>query len=155
MYETDFKKEVGDILKDLINIRVHDYYWNKDLSCVVTTLKILSELFRAELNPDVLSAAFGLNAGRCGYKCGLVEGTLMFIGLYGSPDSINNERKVDLCHKFCNRFETRFNSLLCKELRPEGFVPTNPPHLCEGLTKEAIAFSAEFIKANIEGPILE
>jgi len=54
-------------LEELINCRVHDYYWDEDLSCAVTTLKILSELFYPALHPQVIEAAFGLNAGRFGF----------------------------------------------------------------------------------------
>lgn len=38
-------------MQDLINVRVHDHYWDEDLSCAVTTLKILSELFYPNLHP--------------------------------------------------------------------------------------------------------
>jgi Putative redox-active protein (C_GCAxxG_C_C). len=131
---------------ELINSRVHDYYWNQDLSCAVTTLKILSELFYPELHPQVIEATFGLNAGRFGSQCGLVEGTLLFIGSYGHHKNMTKEQIADLCHEFCSKFQPRFGSLLCNELRPQGFSPDNPPHLCENLTKKAIIFSAEFIR---------
>ncbi|MBU2703841.1 hypothetical protein Ga0466249_004991 [Sporomusaceae bacterium BoRhaA] len=69
---------VDDIAK-INNARVHDYYWNEDFSCAVTTLKILSELYYPELHSQMIDAAFGLNAGRCGSQCGLVEGARQFI----------------------------------------------------------------------------
>jgi len=137
-------------LQELINIRIHDYYWDEDLSCVVTTLKILSEIYYPELHPQVIAAAFGLNAGRCGYQCGLVEGALLFIGIYGSRNGMTNEKITDLCHGFCDKFQERFGSILCSQLRPQGFSSGNPPHLCESITKKAIAFSAEFMAENIK-----
>lgn len=137
-------------MQKLINARVHDYYWNEDFSCAVTTLKILSELYYPELHPQIIEAVFGLNAGRCGFQCGLVEGTLLFIGVYGSHNSMNKEKITDLCHQFCNEFQACFGSLLCKELRPQGFGPDNPPHLCESITKKAVRFSADFIYENIK-----
>ncbi|MBP2660099.1 MAG: GCAxxG family protein [Firmicutes bacterium] len=112
-------------MQELINVRVHDYYWDEDLSCAVTTLKILSELFYTELHPQVVEAAFGLNAGRFGSQCGLVEGALLFIGSYGSYRNMNKEKITAICHEFCR--------------------PGNPPHLCENITKQAVAFSAQFI----------
>lgn len=129
----------------VINARVHDYYWEEDLSCTITTLKILSELFHIRLDRQVMDAAFGLNAGRLGSQCGLVEGALLFIGIYGQQQGLTPQGITALCHQFSSNFQTEFGSVLCKELRPQGFNPTNPPHLCETITKRAIAFSAEFI----------
>ncbi|MCC5465676.1 C-GCAxxG-C-C family protein [Pelosinus baikalensis] len=132
-------------MQELINVRVHDYYWDEDLSCAVTTLKILSELFYTELHPQVVEAAFGLNAGRFGSQCGLVEGALLFIGSYGSYRNMNKENIAVICHEFCRKFQARFGGLLCNELRTQGFSPGNPPHLCENITKQAVTFSAQFI----------
>ena len=97
----------------------------------------------------MIDAAFGLNAGRLGSQCGLVEGTLMFIGIYGQQKGIESQAITELCHKFSSNFQAEFGSVLCKELRPRGFNSDNPPHLCENLTKRAIVFSAEFISTKI------
>lgn len=137
-------------MRELINARVHDYYWNKDLNCAITMIEILGELFYPKIEQQVIEAVFGLNAGRCGNQCGLVEGTLLFIGIYGAYQNWSQQQIKEICHEFCNQFQAKFGSLLCAELRPEGFQPNNPPHLCEKLTKEAVAFSAEFIRRNIE-----
>lgn len=133
-------------MREVISCRVHEYYWNQDLSCVITTLKTLSELFSVELDPQVMDAAFGLNAGRLGSQCGLVEGTLMFIGIYGKIKGVGGEAIKVLGYKFSSSFQQHFDSILCRELRPRGFNADDPPHLCENLTKLAINFSAEFIK---------
>ena len=132
-------------MQDLVNARVHDYYWKQDLNCAVTTLKTLSELFVLDIHPQVMAAAFGLNAGRSGTQCGLLEGTLMFIGIYGSEYKIESSKIQELGRKFSEEFQQKFSSLLCRELRPQGFRPENPPHLCEGLTKFAILFAADYI----------
>lgn len=129
----------------LIDTRVHAYYWNEDISCIITTLKILSEIFHYKLHPQVIEAAYGLNAGRIGSQCGLVEGVLLFIGAYGHEKGIASQNIAMLCHKFSSAFQDTFGSVLCKELRLQGFSPDNPPHICESLTKSAVAFSAEFI----------
>ena len=130
---------------------MHDYYWKQDLNCAVTTLKILSELFHIDIHPQVMEAAFGLNAGRSATQCGLIEGSLMFIGVYGSQERIESAKIQELCQNFSETFQQKFNSLLCKELRPQGFCSENPPHLCENLTKLAILFSAEFILGAMGG----
>ena len=129
----------------MINIRVHDYYWQDDYNCSVTTLKILSELYDLELNCQVIDAANGLSAGRCASQCGLVQGALMFIGIWGRNNGAENEQIKDWCRQFTEVFQQQFGSLLCCELRPLGFGPDNPPHLCEGLTQRAVFFAVEFI----------
>lgn len=137
------------LLKEFIGTQVHDYYWQQDLSCAITTLKILSELFHCELHPQVTAAAYGLNAGRNFSQCGLVEGALMFIGVYAQQKSIESQIIAELCHKYSSDFQVEFGSVLCKELRPQGFSPDYPPHLCENLTKRAVVFAAEFITKEI------
>lgn len=132
-------------MQKLIHARVHDYYWQDDFSCAVTTLKILAELFYPELHPQVIAATFGLNAGRFGLQCGLVEGTLLFIGSYGDRQKFTEDQIREICQEYCREFGARFGSMLCRELRPQGFSPDNPPHLCENLTKEAVCFSVNFI----------
>jgi len=132
-------------IKILIATRVHAYYWNEDLSCVITTLKILSEIFHCELHPQVIEAAYGLNAGRLASQCGLVEGALMFIGVYGQQNGLDSQDIAKLCDKFSCDFQAEFGSVLCNELRPQGFSSDNPPHLCENVTKRTVVFSAEFI----------
>ena len=98
------------------------------------------------MQPQVFDAATGMHgAGSFGAQCGLVEGSLMFIGIYGNNKGIGHEQIVALCYKYANNFQQQFGSLLCKDLRPQGFEPENPQHLCEEKTKTAINFSADFI----------
>ena len=146
-YEAMAEIAAKTFVKVLIDARVHDYYWDEDLSCVITTLKILSEIFHCELHPQVIEAAYGLNAGRFGLQCGLIEGTLLFIGVYGCAKGITFQDIAELCYKFSSEFQDKFGSVLCKELRAQGFSPDNPPHLCENITKRAVCFSAEFISS--------
>lgn len=137
-------------MQELIRKRVHGYYWEADLNCAATTLKILGEIFDVAVGEQLIAAATGMHgAGKYGAQCGLVEGSLMFIGIYGDKLGLGSERTVALCHAFAGRFEQRFSSLRCKELRPQGFRPEDPPHLCEGKTRIAVNFAAEFISAEL------
>jgi hypothetical protein len=133
-------------LRELVRDRVHDYYWDHDWNCAVTTLRILSEVFEVPLNRQVLAAAVGMH-GAGGYRaqCGLVEGALMFIGVAGQAWHLTDETVVKACYDFAERFEKRFGSLECRQLRPEGFEPENPPHLCEELTRNAILLDVRFV----------
>lgn len=129
-----------------IEERVREYYWQDDLNCATTSLKILSEIFSITLSDQVLSAAIGMHgAGKYGAQCGLVEGTLMFLGILGKEHRLPEEAIVDQCREFARQFENTFHSLSCSKLRPEGFKEENPPHVCEKLTCTATAFSRNFV----------
>ena len=133
--------------EEFVKNRVHKYYWQDDLNCATTTLEILSEVFATTLSDQVIDAAIGMHgAGEFGAQCGLIEGTLMFLGIIGRARGLPDEDIVESCQDFARQFEIRFGSLQCKVLRPQGFKPDNPPHLCEGITREAIVFGIEFLK---------
>jgi hypothetical protein len=57
------------------------------------------------------------------------------------------------CYAFAQQFENKFGSLLCRELRPQGFYPDNPPHLCKGLTRKAIEFGIVYVTDLVEETI--
>ena len=54
-------------VENLIDKRVHDYYWEDNINCAMTTLKILGEIFSFDLAPQVLNSAIGL-FGAGGYQ---------------------------------------------------------------------------------------
>ena len=136
----------------MITARVHTYYHLDHLNCVTTTLKILAVQCNLPLAGLVLDAAVGMH-GAGGYRaqCGLVEGTLLFLGVLGRAKGYADQETVDLCCRYAKSFEEQFSSLLCRELRPEGFAPDQPPHLCEGLSCRSIEFSAAFIDQHMAG----
>ncbi len=132
--------------KKFIQKRVKEYYWRDDINCATTNLKILSEKFEIELSDQIIDSALGMHgAGKYGAQCGLVEGTLMFLGILGRRLNISDENIIYSCNRFAGQFENKFNSLSCNILRPEGFNPDNPSHLCEKFTREAVDFSISFI----------
>ncbi|KJS48471.1 C-GCAxxG-C-C family protein [Desulfosporosinus sp. BICA1-9] len=136
--------------REYINERVHSLYWKEDLNCAITSLLIFSEIFKIDLDLQILDAAIGMpGAGRYGAQCGLVTGSLMFIGIKGKENGLEHEAIVDKCHNFAKDFEKEFGSLNCRDLRPEGFKPDNPPHLCEEITKRAIMFTLNILAAKI------
>ncbi len=131
---------------EFVKRTVSKYYWEEDINCATTTLKTLSEVFEIELNSQVVDAAQGMHgAGEYGAQCGLVEGTLMFLGIFARENDIPDHAIVNSCKKFAGQFENRFNSLQCSILRPEGFTPDNPSHMCEPITCQAVEFSINFI----------
>lgn len=136
---------------DFIEKKVHELYWKEDVNCARTTLICLSELLDVKLAPQTLHSAIGLHgAGGFCAQCGLVEGGLMFIGIYFTQLKKDEETVVSLCYKYAEAFTERFQSLRCCDLRPNGFNPDDPPHLCEKLTCESIAFTYGFIRNQVQ-----
>lgn len=127
---------------------IHHYYWDRDLNCATTTLLILSEVFSVTLDQQVLDSAVGMHgAGRYGAQCGLVEGTLLFIGILGRIRKIPDIQIADHCRDFADNFEKEFSSLLCSRLRPGGFRPEDEEHICENLTVRAVSFAVSFLRS--------
>ncbi len=133
-------------MKEYIKKRVHELYWNEDINCARTTIICLSELFELAIEPQTLWSAVGLH-GAGGYRaqCGLVEGALMFMGIYLHTLGKAEEEMVSACYGFASAFEKKFGSLRCFDLRPTGFSENDPPHMCENLTCRAIAFTYEYL----------
>lgn len=121
-------------------------YWEHDINCARTALICLCELFNVNLEKQTLNAAIGLH-GAGGYRaqCGLVEGALMFIGIYFSQKGKCDSDIAELCYQYADEFTESYSSLKCYDLRPNGFSENDPPHACEKLTAEAIEFSIDFI----------
>jgi C_GCAxxG_C_C family probable redox protein len=133
--------------EEYISQKVSDSYWNQNVNCATTMLNILAALHEIKLDRQVINSAVGMHgAGGFGAQCGLVEGSLMFIGILGKEKALSTETIIDLCYCFAQEFEKKFDSLLCKQLRPQGFKADNPPHLCEGLSKQAVNFTAEYLE---------
>lgn len=131
-----------------IEERVHDLYWEHDINCARTMLTCLCELFHVDLEEQTFNSAIGLHgAGGFRAQCGLVEGTLMFIGIFYSQKGKSDSDIVSLCYQYADEFTQKYGSLTCCDLRPNGFNSNDPPHVCENLTGSAIKFSIEFIKS--------
>lgn len=83
-----------------IEERVHDLYWKDDINCARTMLLCLSELFDISLEQQTIYSAIGMH-GAGGYRaqCGLVEGGLMFIGIYGKHQGKPEDEIVSDCFR--------------------------------------------------------
>ena len=135
------------IQTEYIREKVYTYYWDEDLNFATVMVKILAELH--DLDLQVIESAVGMHgAGGFGAQCGLVEESLMFIGIWRKENELSTEKIVDLCYSFAKNFEQKFGSLSCSKLRPQGFNANSPPHLCEKLTNKAVKFTAEYLKDN-------
>ena len=115
-------------MKEYIKNRVHELYWNDDINCARTAIICLGELFETAIEQQTLWSAVGLH-GAGGYRaqCGLVEGALMFIGIYLHVMGKTEDEIVSACYNFASAFEKTFGSLRCFELRPTGFSESDLP----------------------------
>ncbi len=102
-------------MQEYIENRVHELYWNDDINCARTAIICLSELFETMIEPQVIRSAVGLH-GAGGYRaqCGLVEGTLLFIGIYLHALGKAESEIVSACYDFASAFDSAFGSLRCR-----------------------------------------
>lgn len=129
---------------------VHKYYRENDYNCAITSLKIYSKAFLKDISRQLYDAAIGMHgAGGAGAQCGLVEAGLLFIGIYGKSRGFDNAEIAGFCLQFAKEFEKEFSSLLCSQLRPEGFADDQAEHLCEDFTAKVIHWGISFIQLNI------
>jgi len=132
--------------REYIENKVRQLYREQNMNCARTTLTCLSELLNTPVNEQTFASAIGMHgAGGFRAQCGLVEGGLMFIGLYFDAIGKSEREAVKACYKYAVEFTEKFGSLTCRELRPQGFSKDNPPHLCEKLTFDTIEFTYQFI----------
>ena len=133
--------------KDYIRAEVHRLYYTYDTNCARVTMHCLGHLFNIEIEEQTWWAAAGMHgAGGFGAQCGLVEGALLFIGIFCHHYGLPRQVVVDACFRYGEAFAERFGSLRCCELRPGGFKEDDPPHLCERLSCDTTAFAYEFMK---------
>ena len=133
---------------DRVAALVRHYYWDRDLNCARTTLRCLENVLKEPLHPQIYTATVGCHgAGGTGGPCGLVEGGLMLIGLHGAALGKDEGEIVELCARYATLFTERFTSLACKDLRPGGIHPNDPPHLCESISVDAICLLHDFLVA--------
>ncbi len=126
---------------------VHYWYWEKDVNCARTTLLYLAHYFGVSLCEQTLHAGIGMHgAGGFGAQCGLVEGSLMFMGIYFARKGLSDSEISRICCAYAKAFSLEFSSLECRVLRPEGFLNNTSDHICEDLTVRSIAFTCDFIE---------
>jgi len=134
-------------LEELVAARVKKMYHDLDLSCVHTTLKILAEVFNTEVSQQTYDSSSGMlgGGGYYGAQCGLVQGGIMFIGILGARYRLDKDTVSQHCFDYSAQAEKELESLLCREIRPEGFADDNPQNLCEPRTNQSIVSAAQFI----------
>jgi hypothetical protein len=137
-----------DAVQQWASERVRQCYWQNDWNCARSQLVLQCEAAQIQLPPMWAEAMAGLHgAGGYGAQCGLVEGMLVFLGLKGALSEETAGEISERCRSFASDFEARFGSLLCRQLRPQGFPEDGPPHACEALTVQAVVFARQWLLA--------
>jgi hypothetical protein len=125
---------------------VRKSYREEDVNCATAMLRVLARSRGMELHPQVFAAATGMHGAGCyGAQCGLVEGGLMFLGILGREKGLSVAGIEAWCRAFAAGFEDGFGSLSCSVLRPQGFAPGQPPHMCEDLSVRAVSWAVDWV----------
>ncbi len=142
-------------LEELVAARVENMYHDLDDSCVHTTLKILAEVFDTEVAQQTYDSSAGMlgGGGLYGGQCGLIQGGVLFIGILSANHGLDKDTLKQHCFDYSEQSAKELGSLLCREIRPEGFADDNPDNLCEPRTVESIVSTARFIADRFKLPL--
>jgi hypothetical protein len=142
-------------LEQLVAARVENMYHDLDLSCVHTTLHILEEVFDTPIAPETYDSCAGMlgGGGLYGGQCGLIQGGIIFISLLCARRGLDKDTLTQHCYDYSARSVKELGSLLCREIRPEGFSDDNPPNLCEPRTVQNIIATVRFVADRFDLPI--
>jgi len=123
--------------------KMHYYYVEQGLNCAEATIIVLSEKFDLLINQQVMAAAIGMNgAGGSGAQCGLIEGSLMFLGILGVVKNATKDEIKAVIQNYTKLFNDKFHSLNCNFIKPENEYESKK---CRDLAKESVQFCFEYI----------
>lgn len=145
--QTPIKRDFVDrVILEQVRDVVQEGFFTREEDSAVTVLRGLGEVFDTALSPQLLQAAAAVSGAGCsGAQCGIVEGALLFIGLYYGAKGKTAAEIAAVSRAFAAAYAEKWGSLRCAELRPGGVHEDDPPTLCAGLTLEGIIFTREFI----------
>lgn len=134
--------------------------FKKGFNCSQAVLGTFSEQFDLDCE-TACKVATGFGGGmRMGSTCGAVTGAFMVLGLkYGNATAKNKESKANTYKKieeFTNRFKTRSNSVVCRELlgcdisTPEGMKEAQDKGLFSSICPRMVRDAAEILEEMLE-----
>ncbi len=99
--------------------RVARYFVSGKYNCAMTVLEVSAEHFGISLSPQALGVAqFLPGAGGTGGLCGLISGTLMFLGVWAYEHDLHRSALTAEARALIVAIEGHFGSTLCTDLRP-------------------------------------
>lgn len=134
--------------------------FKKGFNCSQAILGTFSEQLGLDCD-TACKVATGFGGGmRMGSTCGAVTGAFMVLGLkYGNSAAKNKEGKANTYKKieeFANRFKTRSNSVVCRELlgcdisTPEGMKEAQDKKLFSSICPRMVRDAAEILEEMLE-----
>lgn len=129
---------------------VHKNYWDKELNCSTNIILVLGKLFDIEISRQVLHGTIGLHSTtEYGGQCGLLEGLLIFVGIYGREKNYSNNEIVRHCAKLTRKFDNLFRTLSCHDLKGASKKIFESPHSCENITIDIVLLTKKYIDKNM------
>jgi len=130
--------------------------FEKGFSCSQAVLAAFADRFGVEREIALrIAAGFGGGMGRMAQTCGAATGAFMLIGLkYGGIDAKDRQAKEKaqaVVREFANRFISRNDSLLCRELlgsdisTPEGYQLAKEKKLFSTICPKCVKDAAEIV----------
>ncbi len=100
--------------------RVERYFVSGRYNCTMTVLAVLFEVYEMPPDPRLLGAGQCLpGVGGSGGLCGLVSGTLIFLGVWGYERGLHRSLLSPGCALVVESVRARFGSTSCALLRTE------------------------------------
>ena len=124
-----------------------------DYHCGEVVVRTILHELRIKASASVLSISASMNGGgRAGAQCGILEAGLFVLSLlYGRhSEKQSREPLQSLAFQLTKKFETEYKSLLCRDIRPEGFYSTQPRGLCTERIIYGIFFLLDFFEVTVK-----
>jgi hypothetical protein len=100
--------------------RVERYFVSGQYNCTMTALAVLFEAYEMAPDPRLLGAGQCMpGVGGSGGLCGLVSGTLIFLGVWGYERGLHRSALAPGCAFVVESVRRRFGSTSCAALQTE------------------------------------
>ena len=113
------------MLKDLIG----KYYFDGNYNCAETILRAGNEYYNLGLHDEdmIMVGAFGAGI-QCGNTCGaILSGAAILSMMYVEAKAHESEDIKPVTVNMIRKFNEKYNSTLCKDIKPQSF---NPEYRC-------------------------
>lgn len=109
------------MLKDLI----HSYYFDQNYNCAETIIRAANEYYDLKLHDRdmIMLGAYGAGI-QCGSTCGAVLSAASVLSMkYVEAKAHESEDIRPVVQKMVRKFNEKYSSLLCKDIKPQSFKP--------------------------------
>lgn len=109
------------MLKDLIG----KYYFEQNYNCAETILRAANEYYNLQLHDKDMIMVGAYGAGiQSGNTCGAVLSVAAILSLkYVEAKAHESEDIRPVVQKMLRKFNEKYNSTLCKDIKPQSFKP--------------------------------